>query len=151
MLAALACQAAETAPPSEASPPPVNRANYVLHVDWTSQRGGTNSLQILTSEGNFRLDGSQPNTVKVGDSEIAVSMNLSGDLRPLDSQHARVQFFLGRNVPYVTHSGGAPGSTSIQQRQEGLNSTFLVAFGKRILIQKDGNGEVSVLVERVEP
>ena len=151
MIGALACQGAEAAPSSEPSPAPARPVNYVLHVDWRSQKGGTNSLQLVTSEGTFRLDATQSSTVKIGDAEVPISMNVSGELKALDFEHGRVQFFLGRTVPYVTHGGGPQGGSSIQQRQDGLTSTFTVAFGKPVLIQKDGNGEVSVLVERVNP
>jgi hypothetical protein len=151
MIGAFACQGAEVAASAEASPPPVRLVNYVLHVDWKSPKGGTNSLQLVTAEGSFRLEASQSNTVKVGDVEVPISINVSGELKPLDSEHGRLQFFLGRTVPYVTHAGGPPGSSSIQQRQEGLTSNFNVTFGKPVLIQKDGNCEVSVLVESVKP
>jgi hypothetical protein len=75
----------------------------------------------------------------------------NGDLKALDAEHGRLQLFLGRAVPHVTRGGGPPGSTSIQQRQEGLSSTFIVTFGKPVLVQKDGNGAVTVLVESVKP
>jgi hypothetical protein len=54
-------------------------------------------------------------------------------------------------VPYVTSSFGGPGamkSSSYSQLSVGLESTFIVTFGKPLIIQTDGNGEVSVLVKR---
>ena len=150
MIGAFACQGADAAPTSEPAPPPANLVNYVLHVDWTSQAGGTNSVRLLTAEGTFKLEASQSTTVKIGDAEVPISIHVSGDLKALDSEHGRLQFFLGRTVPYASHGSGPPGSSSIQQRQEGLTSNFNVTFGKPVLIQKDGNSEVSVLVESVK-
>ena len=86
--------------------------------------------------------------MKVGDSELSISVSLDGTLKALSSQQGQLQLFLGRSVPYVTRGGGTPGTSGIQQRQEGLTLTFLVTFGQPVLTQKDSNGEVSVLVER---
>jgi hypothetical protein len=151
MMSALACRAADAASSPEAPPPPAHHVSYVVHVDWKSQPGGSNSLQIVTAEGTFRLDGTQSSTAKVGDAEVPVSVNVNGDLKALDSEHGRLQLFLGRTVPYLTQGGRSPDSSSIQQRQEGLSSTFIVTFGKPVLLQKDGNGAVTVLVESVKP
>lgn len=131
---------------------PVNHpVNYVLHVDWKPNKGATNSVQLLTTEGTFRLDTSQPSAVNVGDSELPITVNVSGDLKALNAQQGRVQLFLGRSVPFLARGGGPPGAPSVQQRQEGLTLAFIVSFGKPVLIQKDANGEISVLVEREKP
>ena len=140
--------ATETPAGVGASEKPVN---YVLRVSWKSNNGGTNAIQLLTTEGTFKVNSSQPSAVKVGDSEVPISVSVDGTLKALGPQHGELQLFLGRTVPYVTHGGGAPGTSSIQQRQEGLTLTFLVTFGQPVLVQKDGNGEVSVLVERQRP
>jgi hypothetical protein len=146
VIGALTCRGADVAPSSES--PPVN---YILRVDWRAQKAGTNFLQLITTEGTFKLDGSQGSPVKVGDSEIPITGRIEGTLKALNDQQGKLQLFLGRTVPFVTRSGGIPGGSSIQQRQEGLSSTFIITFGKPLLIQRDENGETSVLVERVTP
>ncbi len=157
MLSCLASLPAERAPrpasqtpagPLSASENPVN---YILRVSWKSNNGGTNAIQLLTTEGTFKVNTSQPSAVKVGDSELPISVNVDGTLKALGPQHGELQLFLGRAVPHLTHGGGTPGTSSIQQRQEGLTLTFLVTFGQPVIVQKDGNGEVSVLVERQSP
>lgn len=122
--------------------------NYVLRVEWKEQKGPIQSIQILTTEGNFHLNTSQPGPVRINNSEVPISISLEGDLQLIDAQRGRLQLFLGRSVPYQSSSGA---SSSIQQRQEGLNCAFVVTFGKPLIIQKDANGEVSVLVKREEP
>ncbi len=146
VMGALTCHGADATPSSER--PPVN---YVVRVDWISPKSGTNFLQLIATEGTFKLNGSQPSAVRIGDSELPVSVNIDGNLKALNSEQGQLQLFLGRSVPFVTHSGGPPGSASVQQRQDGLTSTLVVTFGKPLLIQKDGNGEVSISVERVTP
>ncbi len=137
--------------PARTDIPTVNPVNYVLRVDWKSNVGGSNIIQLLTSEGAFKLNTSQPGAVQVNDAELPVSVTVDGTLTALSSQQGQVHLFLGRSVPYVTRGAGPPGTSSIQQRQEGLTLTFLVTFGQPVLVQKDGNGEVSVLVERQNP
>jgi hypothetical protein len=44
----------------------------------------------------------------------------------------------------------AGGGSTYQQMNVGLNSTFLVRFGKMVVIQNDESGQISVLVTRVE-
>jgi len=59
--------------------------------------------------------------------------------------------FLGRTVPYVTGSFSGPGGgSSYSQLSVGLNSNFMVTFGKPLVIQADDNGEVTLLVKRME-
>ena len=76
---------------------------------------------------------------------------------PLADTNAPVNYviiFLGRTVPYVTstfNNGSAMGaSSSYSQMSVGLNASFVVTFGKPLVIQVDDNGEVSVLVTREE-
>jgi len=152
MVGALVCRAADARPqPAGTSEQLVKPVNYVLHVDWKVFKGGTNSLLLVTTEGTFKVDTTQPVAVKGGDSELPVSVSVNGDLKVLNPEQGRLQLFLGRAVPYVTRAGGSMGASSVQQRQEGLSSVFVVTFGKPILIQRDANGEVTVLVERAEP
>jgi hypothetical protein len=63
--------------------------------------------------------------------------------------------WLARKVPFVTGAiatGGknAPVSSSYQYCSLGLNSNFVVTFGKPLVVQADENGEVSILVKREE-
>ena len=81
------------------------------------------------------------------------AVKLSGSLVELNPEKGRLQLFLGRTMPYVTGtfagSGGAS-SSSYSQLSVGLNSNFVVTFGKPLVIQADDNGEVSILVKRME-
>ncbi len=140
--------------PGFAPPPQVpgtattNLVNFLVRVEWKNKHEPMQSLQVLTSEGNFHLNTSQPGPLKINGSELPISISLEGDLKVFDAERGRLQLFLGRTVPYETSSGS---TASIQQRQEGLNCAFAVTFGKSVIIQKDANGEVSVLVEREKP
>jgi hypothetical protein len=40
--------------------------------------------------------------------------------------------------------------SSYQQLNVGLDSTFMVRFGKAAVVQNDESGQISVLVKRVE-
>ncbi len=149
----LASLGAEAPPgtPSHAATAVENPVNYVLRVNWKSDNGRTNAIQLLTTEGKFNLEGTQPNALTVGGSELSISIRVEGSLKALSSQQGQLQLFLGRAVPFATRSGGPSGPPSIQQRQEGITVNFFVTFGQPVLIQKDGNGEISVLVERQSP
>ena len=107
-------------------------------------------IQVTSTEGTFQLNTSQPGAVKVGDTDYSISVTVNGDLTVLNPEEGRLRLFLGRTVPYVTsRSGsGSNATTTIQQRQEGLTVTVVVTFGKPLVLQKDENGEVSVLVKR---
>ncbi len=135
-------------PPQWPSTATTNLVNFVVRVEWKNKNEPSQSLQVLTTEGNFHLNTSQPGVLKINGSELPASISLEGDLRVFDAERGRLQLFLGRNVPYETSSGS---TSTIQQRQEGLNCAFVVTFGKPVIIQKDANGEVSVLVEREKP
>ncbi len=145
LMGALASEAADAEPSDK---PPVN---YVVRVDWSSQKNGTNFLELMTTEGTFKLDGTHASTVKLGDSEVPITGRIDGTLKPLNATQGHLQLFLGRTVPFVTHVGGKSGGQSIQQMQEGLSSTFIITFGKRVVVQREENSEISVLVERVMP
>ena len=103
---------------------------------------------MLTTEGQFDLDTIQKNSVKINNNEIPVTLKLQGNLRELSTEKGRLQLFLGRTVPYVTGSSGLGGNVSYSQMSVGLNSVFVVEFGKTQVIQSDENGQISVLVKR---
>jgi hypothetical protein len=60
--------------------------------------------------------------------------------------------YLGRTVPYVTgtYGSGPNASSSYQQLSVGLESKFIVTFGKKVVIQNDESGQISVLVKRMK-
>ncbi|MDR3460379.1 MAG: hypothetical protein P4N60_23365 [Verrucomicrobiae bacterium] len=153
LFAAIVCQAQLMPPrppmppnsPAEAVKDPVN---YVIRVEWNEPKAESKFLEILTAEGQFDLNTIQKNSVKINNSEVPVTLKFSGSLTALDGEKGRLQLFLGRTVPYVTGSTGM--SQSYSQMSVGLNSTFIVKFGKAQVIQSDENGEISVLVKRVE-
>jgi hypothetical protein len=127
--------------------------NYVIRVEWKDIKGGTHHLEVLTTEGSVKLDTFLPDKVKIDDNEIPITVTLSGDLRVLAADRARLNLFLGRTVPYVTSSnmlGSGGKSSSYQQRQVGLSSTFIVTFGKPVVIQSDEYEKVTILVKRAD-
>ena len=129
---------------------PKDPANYLITVKWTDAKAGTNSLQVLTGEGSFNLNTIQ-SSVRINDSDIPTTVSFNGSISALNPEKGRLKVFLGRTVPYVTSTySGGPGkaSSSYQQLQVGLDSTFTVTFGKPLVIQADQNGEVSILVKR---
>jgi len=113
----------------------------------------TSFVQLVTAEGEFNLQTSQPgSSVKINESEIPTTINLTGTLTMLGPENGRLKLFLGRTIPYVTgtfsgNSGGKP-SSSYQQMSVGLNSTFVIALDKPLIIQSDGNGDVTISVKR---
>jgi len=127
--------------------------NYVIRVEWKEPKADPKSLEVLTAEGNFNLDTIQKASVKINDNDIPVTLKFSGTLKELSEQKGQLQLFLGRTVPYVTgtfNNGSNSRSSSYSQMSVGLNSTFVVTFGKPAVIQADENGEISVLVKRVK-
>jgi hypothetical protein len=125
--------------------------NYTIRVEWKAPKEDSKSLEILTTEGSFELNTIQKTSVKINNNDIPVTLKFSGSLTALDDEKGRLQLFLGRTVPYVTGTGSAPGSySSYSQLSVGLNSTFVVKFGKAQVIQSDENGDISVLVKRQE-
>jgi hypothetical protein len=156
LLMAAATVGAQFTPATPAKTPasPVKPlCNYLLQVEWKS-RSETNAVKVLTTEGQFNLDALQGAKVKINNNEIPVTLRLSGTLTVLSPDtKGQLTLFLGRTVPYVTGvSTGVSGTStsSYQQMQVGLNSTYIVTFGKPLLIQSDGNEEVTILVSRQE-
>jgi outer membrane receptor protein involved in Fe transport len=147
---------AQPRPTAEApAPPPAkDTANYIIRVQWKGDKGVTGQLQVLTSEGNFSLNTLLPEPVKINGMDIPQTVTLKGDLHVLSNDKGRINLFLGRTVPYVTSTyGGSDNkntSSSYQQLQVGLGSTFTVTFGKPLVIQSDGKEEVTILVKRDE-
>jgi len=132
--------------PAAAAKPP---ANYRIHVDWHGAQGETNSLEVLTAEGQVELDTLQKNSVKINNNDIPVTLKLNATLKVLDDQKGQLQMFLGRTVPYVT-STNPMGNSSYSQMSVGLQSSFIVTFGKPDVIQSDENGTITVLVTRLD-
>ncbi len=155
MLLAVTCHA--QLPPNGSQPPgapslmPAKPAvNYVIRVEWKDAKRGTNGLQIVTTAGSFELD-TVSGAVKINNSDVPTTVKLSGSLAELSPEKGRLQLFLGRTVPYVTStSNGSGGGSSYSQLSVGLNSNFVVTFGKPLAIQADDNGEVTLLVKRVD-
>jgi hypothetical protein len=158
LLAGLACQAQAIYPPPPSASAPLappaftNTSNFAIQVQWRTSRAETNSLKLLTTEGQFSLDSVQTNRVKINNNEIPVTLRFSGALMVMSPEKGRLNLFLGRTVPYVTGVNVASGSTSstYQQMQTGLNATYIVTFGKPIVIQSDGNEEITLLVTKLE-
>jgi hypothetical protein len=146
------CQTA----PLPAEPPPDTNAsvNYVIKVLMKSAKGDTSSLQVTTVDGSFELDTlldtPRKNSVKINNADIPTTLKLSGTLTIINGQKGRLKFFLGRTVPYVTSTFNNGSSSSYSQLSVGLASTFVVTFGRPLVIQVDDSGEVSVLVIREE-
>jgi hypothetical protein len=138
------------APPTAAK----DAVNYVIRVQCKDAKGKNSSLQVLTTEGSFNLDTIQPGTVKINDSEIPTTLKFRGDLNVISPEKGRLKLFLGRTVPYVTGSygggSGGRGASTYQQLQVGLDSAFVVTFGKSLVVQADDSGEVTIFVKREE-
>jgi hypothetical protein len=154
-LLAVTCQADPPIanPPGSLSPAVTKEAvNYTIRVEWKDAKKGTSSMQLVTSEGNFELN-TLSGTTKINDSDVPSTVKLTGTITELNPGRARLQLFLGRTVPYVTGSFSGPGggkSSSYSQMSVGLQSTFIITFGKPLAIQTDDNGTVSILVKREE-
>jgi hypothetical protein len=142
--------------PPPGTPPAVAPAkdpvNYLIRVEWKDPKGETQSLEVLTTEGHVELDTLQKNSVKINNNDVPITLKFNGTLNAISDEKGRLQLFLGRTVPYVTSSSGSgPGAmSSWSQMSVGLQSTFVVTFGKPIVIQNDENGEISVLVKRMD-
>ncbi len=168
LLATFACHSQPMPAPQPFRPPPVQLAtppgappavapvkepvNYLIRVEWKEPKGDPKSLEVLTTEGQFELDTIQKNSVKINNNDVPVTLKFTGTLNALNDEKGRLQLFLGRTVPYVTGTigSGPSASSSYSQMSVGLESTFVVKFGKPVVIQTDENGEISVLVKRME-
>lgn len=137
--------------PPRAAAPAKDLANYLIRVEWKEPKGDSRFLEVLTAEGHFDLDTIQKNTVKINNSEVPSTLKFSGTLTTLNDEKGRLQLFLGRTVPYVTgtYGSGPAASSSYSQLSVGLDSTFIVKFGKPLTIQNDESGQISVLVKRL--
>ena len=138
--------------PPPAAAPAREHVNYLIRVEWQEPKGEPKSLEVLTTDGHFNLNTIQKTSVKINNNEIPTTLTFSGTLTPLDDEKGRLQLFLGRTVPYVTStSGSGPNAmSSYQQLNVGLDSTFMVRFGKAAVVQNDESGQISVLVKRLE-
>jgi hypothetical protein len=158
LLMTMACQAQPaTFPHPPQSPPPAVAAapdpvNYLIRVEWKEPKSDPKFLEVLTTEGTFNLDTIQRNSVKINNSDIPITLKFSGSLSALNDDEGRLQLYLGRTVPYVTgtYGSGLGMSSSYAQLSVGLNSTFIVKFGKPEVIQTDENGQITVLVKRLK-
>jgi hypothetical protein len=151
LFATLVCQAQPVPPhpPGALADAAKEPANYTIHVEWKEADKESKFLESLTAEGQFELNTIQKNSVKINNNDIPVTLKVTGNLAALDGDKGRLQLFLGRTVPYVT-STNPMGGSSYSQMSVGLNSTFLVKFGKTHVIQSDETGEISVLVKRAD-
>ena len=135
------------------SPAPAkDEGNFTVRVEWKDSQGASHHLEVLTTEGNFDLD-TFVGKVKIDEMEVPTTIHLKGSLTVLGPEKGKIQLFLGRTVPYVTstYSGGGSGkSSSYQQMQVGIGSTFMVTFGKPMVIKSDDNETVTLLVKRVD-
>lgn len=153
LLAAITIRADVPAPRS--TEPAKEPVNYVIRVEWKdSNKPANRHLEILTAEGQFTLDTVQKNSVKINNNDIPVTLRMSGSLAAFNAERGKLQIFLGRTFPFVTGTvNGSIGSgvtSSYQQLSTGLNNTFMVKFGQPLVIQSDEDGEITVLVKRVE-
>jgi hypothetical protein len=158
LLSTVVCQAQPVSmPPLHFAPPGLSvsantnvPANYVIKVMMKDAKGNEDSLQVTTVDGSFELDTIQKSPTKINGNDIPSTLKLSGSLTPLDEKKAVVKFYLGHTVPYVTSSNPGPygGGSSYSQLSVGLESSFVVTYGKSLVVQSDDSGEVSVLVTR---
>ena len=123
--------------------------NYLIHVEWNDLKGEPKILEVLTTDGAVEYDGLQKASVKINNN-VPVTLKLTGNLTVLDWNKGRLQLYLGRTVPYVTSVGsGLSPMSSYSQMSVGLQATYIVTFGKPLVIQTDENGTISVLVKRL--
>lgn len=142
--------AAPPSPPAAAPAEDQQTVNYAIRVEWKDSRMGTNALEMVTCDGNFNLD-TIAGMAKVGDSEVPTTVKMQGGLAVLGAEKGRLQLYLGRTVPYVTSTGSAPQKfSSYSQMSVGLNSRFVVTFGKPLVVQSENSGEVTILVRRLD-
>lgn len=158
LVSTVVCQAQ----PAPLPPPPIRFAphglqppmstnapvNYVIKVLMKDAKGNEDSLQVTTIDGSFELNTIQKNSVKINGNDIPTTLKLTGTLTSIDEKKALVRFYLGHTVPYVTSSFNNGASSAYSQMSVGLDSSFVVTYGKSLLVQSDDSGEVSVLVTR---
>jgi hypothetical protein len=153
LLVAVVCHAQpQPGAPAPAVAPAKNPVNYLIRVEWKEPKSDPKFLEVLTTEGHFELDTIQKNSVRINNNDVPVTLKLTGTLSALSDEKGRLQLFLGRTVPYVTGNVGfgPSAASSYSQMSVGLESTFMVQFGKPVIIQTDENGQISILVKRFE-
>lgn len=127
--------------------------NYLIRVEWKAPKAESKSLEVLTTEGQFNLSTIEKNPAKINGNDVPTTLKFTGSVSPIGGDKARMKVFLGRTVPYITSTSSNSGinaTSSYQQMSIGLDSTFIVKFGKPIVVQSDENGEISVLVKQQE-
>jgi len=138
----------------EAAPAPAPEkdfSNYLVTVNWSDAKAGTNFLQVLTAQGSFTLDAIQT-SVRIGNNDVPTTVSFNGSLTEINERKVKVTLFLGRTIPYVTSTYGGPAgqNQSYQQLRVGFNSTLSVTLGKPVIVQSDQSGEVTLSVKRQE-
>ena len=123
-------------------------ANYRIHLDWHDTQDETNSLEVLTTEGQVEFDGLEKHSAKIGNNIVPTTLKLSATLKAVNTEQGNLQLFIGRTVPYVT-STSPGGNSSYARLSVGLQSAFLITFGKPLVIQSDANGTITLLVTRL--
>jgi hypothetical protein len=152
-LSALLLAATVYCQPASAPPAVVAKDtyDYLIHIEWNDLKGDPKTLEVLTTDGQVEYDGLQKTSVKINNNDIPVTLKLTGTLTVLDWNKGRLQLYLGRTVPYVTGTSGSGfgAMSSYSQMSVGLQATYIVTFGKPLVIQSDENGTISVLVKRL--
>ena len=123
--------------------------NYLIHVEWNDLKGDPKTLEVLTTDGEVEYNGLQKASVRINSNDVPVTLKLTGTLTVLDWNKGRLQLYLGRTVPYVTSVGNGQAMSSWSQMSVGLQATYIVTFGKPLVIQTDENGTISILVKRL--
>lgn len=133
--------------------PSTNAADYTVVVTWKTKDGDTDQfLQVMTTEGGFQVNTVLPHLAMVAGAHTPESeVSFHGELKAVASNRAKLSADLSRSVPAVEAYAGSSRVAGYQMHQESLSSTLIVTFGKPVVIQRDGNGEISVLVTRDEP
>jgi hypothetical protein len=92
--------------------------------------------------------------MKINGPEVPTALKLSGALTVLSPEKGRLKLSISRTVPYMMgqakESRTTTPSSSYRQLPVGLDSTFIVTFGKPLVIQGDENGQISIQVKRDE-
>jgi len=115
--------------------------NYLVRVEWKAPNSESKFLEVLTTEGQFNLNTIEKNPVKIDGNDVPTTLRFTGTINPIGVDRARVKLFLGRTVPYITStSKGLGGTSSYQQMQVGLDSSFIIKFGKSVVVQNDDYG-----------
>ena len=158
-IAALWAAASPAAPPVSSAGTPAaaantnEPANYLISVQWKDTKMGSSFVQVMTAEGPFNLDALEHNTMKINGPEVPTALKLSGALTVLSPEKGRLTLSISRTVPYMlgqTKETRTTSPSSYRQPTVGLDSTFIVTFGKPLVIQGDENGQISIQVKRDE-